>query len=307
MTNRWWTYQSERFPILAHGPLILAFSFCAVSYSRLLRNDDGFPSWKAIIVAFASCLIFFLQLRIADEFKDFDEDSQFRPYRPVPRGLVNLRELAAVFVIGAVIQLGLAFLLNIKMAMMLLGVWIYLALMSKEFFVREWITKRHITYMWTHMLIMPLVDFYATACDWLPLDQAPPAGLYWFVIVSFFNGIVIEIGRKVRHPDDEEDGVNTYSALWGVKRAVTVWVVMLWLTAAIAFMTAMQLPGNRWHLFGGIVFTTVATVASMLAIKFIVKPMPGGGKTIEAMAGVWTLVMYLSLGAVPMIWQSMNP
>jgi 4-hydroxybenzoate polyprenyltransferase len=45
----------------------------------------------------------------------------------------------------------------------------------------------------------------------------------------------------------------------------------------------------------------------MLAIKFIVKPMPGGGKTIEAMAGVWTLVMYLSLGAVPMIWQSMNP
>ena len=40
--------------------------------------------------------VFFLQLRIADEFKDFAEDSRFRPYRPVPRGLVTLTELGWV-------------------------------------------------------------------------------------------------------------------------------------------------------------------------------------------------------------------
>ena len=40
----------------------------------------------AVVTSFLS----FLQLRIADEFKDFDEDSRYRPYRPVPRGLVTL-------------------------------------------------------------------------------------------------------------------------------------------------------------------------------------------------------------------------
>ena len=38
-----------------------------------------------------------LQLRLADEFKDFEEDSRYRPYRPVPRGLVSLRDLAWVW------------------------------------------------------------------------------------------------------------------------------------------------------------------------------------------------------------------
>ena len=65
---RWWTYQKERFPIAAHGPLILAFSACAVSYSALLRV--GTPEFSGYVVAFVTCLLFFLQLRIADEFKD---------------------------------------------------------------------------------------------------------------------------------------------------------------------------------------------------------------------------------------------
>src|SRR6185503_3124011 len=94
MANRWWVYQRERFPVLAHGLLIAAFSFSAISYSSVLRGAA--PGWPAALTAFASCFLFFLQLRIADEFKDFDEDARWRPYRPVPRGLVRLRELAVV-------------------------------------------------------------------------------------------------------------------------------------------------------------------------------------------------------------------
>ena len=55
-------------------------------------------------------LLFFLQLRIADEFKDYEDDARYRPYRPVPRGLVSLRELAWVGVGAAAIQLALAIL-----------------------------------------------------------------------------------------------------------------------------------------------------------------------------------------------------
>ncbi len=119
--------------------------------------------------------MFFLQLRIADEFKDFEEDSRFRPYRPVPRGLVKLRELGWLFVLGAGVQLALALWLAPRMALLLLLPWGYLAGMSKEFGCRDWLKARPVTYLWTHMLIMPLVDFYATGCDWLASGASPPA------------------------------------------------------------------------------------------------------------------------------------
>ena len=96
MLKRWWVYQRERFPLLGHGPLIAAFSFSALSFSTMLRGERQWPSPAAFLVAFATCFLFFLQLRLADEFKDFEEDSRYRPYRPVPRGLVTLRELAWV-------------------------------------------------------------------------------------------------------------------------------------------------------------------------------------------------------------------
>ena len=121
-------------------------------------------SWSGLVVAFGSVFFFFLMLRIADEFKDYEDDLRWRPYRPVQRGLVSLRELGLVGAAGAAVQLGLCLWLDARLLPLLLVVWTYLALMSKEFFVKEWLKRRPITYMWTHMLIMPQVDFYATSC-----------------------------------------------------------------------------------------------------------------------------------------------
>src|SRR5690349_17994313 len=74
--GRWWVYQRERFPVVAHGVLILAFSLCAVCFSALLRGADHLPAWPVIVVAFCSSFFSFLHLRLADEFKDSDEDAR---------------------------------------------------------------------------------------------------------------------------------------------------------------------------------------------------------------------------------------
>src|SRR5580658_10731690 len=112
MANRWWIYQRERFPVFAHTPIIAAFSLSAVSYSALIRGAHHLPAWQPCVVAFASSFLFFLQLRIADEFKDFEEDSRYRPYRAVPRGLVTLRELGVLGAGAAAIQLVLGLALD---------------------------------------------------------------------------------------------------------------------------------------------------------------------------------------------------
>jgi len=110
--KRWVLYQRERFPLAGHAPLVAAFSASAMCYSSLVRHHIAIPSPAALFVAFATSLLFFLQLRIADEFKDHEDDARFRPYRAVPRGLVTLRELAWVGIAAAVAQLGLALWLD---------------------------------------------------------------------------------------------------------------------------------------------------------------------------------------------------
>jgi 4-hydroxybenzoate polyprenyltransferase len=304
--ERWWVYQRERFPLFGHGPLVAAFSFSAVAYSSLLRGEEvALPAMSTWLVAFVTALGFFLQLRIADEFKDLAEDRRYRPYRPVPRGLVTLRELGWIGTGLAVVQLALALWYYWPLLSLLALTWGYLALMSREFFVRDWLKARPITYMWTHMLIMPLIDLYATACDWLPASggrslAAVPEGLYWFLIVSFFNGMVIEIGRKIRAPQDEEVGVETYSVLWGQSGAVRAWWGTLLVTAVCAALAGQRVA----FLWPVVLVLLVLLVAAVLAgWQFLRQPRPGAGRRFELIAAVWTLSMYLSLGAGPLLWR----
>ena len=303
LATRWWTYQRERFPVFAHGLLIAAFSFSAVSYSALVRGAGGI-SWQAALTAFANSFLAFLQLRIADEFKDVDEDRQHRAYRPVPRGLVTLRGLGLLGVGTAVAQVLLAVLLAPRLLWLLLATWTYLALMSREFFAREWLKARPLTYLWTHMLIMPLIDFYATGCDWLAAGlPAPPPGLGAFLGVSFCNGVVIEFGRKLRAPADEEPGVGTYTVLWGRTVAVGAWWTALAATAAMAAWASGAI--HRWGLVIPVLLAGLGT-AGWIGGRFLRKPTTQHARGFELVSGLWTLAMYLSLGAVPWALHSLE-
>jgi 4-hydroxybenzoate polyprenyltransferase len=299
MANRWWVYQRERFPLLAHTPIIAAFSLSAVSYSALIRGTHHLPGWKSCVVAFASSFLFFLQLRLADEFKDFEEDSRYRPYRPVPRGLIKLSELGWVWAGCIALQLALALWLAPRLIVLLALTWTYLLLMSKEFFARRWLKDRPIVYLVTHMAIMPLVDLYTTSCDWVPAGLShPPRGLLWFLLVSYFNGMVVEIGRKIRSPQDEEEGVETYSFLWGRRNAVLAWLGMVACTAGFACVAAQGIGFARPIL---ILLLGLFFAAVVVGVFVLPGAVAKGGKYVEAMAGVWSLLMYLSLGFVPMV------
>jgi 4-hydroxybenzoate polyprenyltransferase len=297
--NRWWIYQRERFPIAAHGPLIAAFSFSAISYSALVRGAATLPGWRQILVAFSSAFLFFLQLRLADEFKDFEEDSRYRPYRPVPRGLIKLRELAYAWAGCILIQFALAVWLAPRLLAFLMITWSYLILMSKEFFVRDWLKRNATVYMVSHMVIMPLVDLYTTACDWIPAGyRRPPNGLLWFLLVSFFNGMVIEIGRKIRSPQDEEKGVETYSFLWGRRNAVAAWLAAMTATAVVAYAAAR---GIRFQQPIAGLLLILIVVSLVIGGFFLSHSKPHRGKWLETMSGVWSLLMYLSLGTIPLL------
>ncbi len=162
LAARLWAYQAERFPVFKNGALIAAFGASAVCLSALLRGAA--PTVLAIVVAVLVLFGFFFQLRVADEHKDNEDDTKYRPERPVPRGLVKLNELRGVAIVVALAQIGLTVLLDWTLIVLLLAMWGWLAVMTKEFFAPKWLKARPLVYMVSHMAIMAPIDLYATAC-----------------------------------------------------------------------------------------------------------------------------------------------
>lgn len=291
-------YQAERFPLAAYVPLITVFTFSAAAYSRLARGAPGFVPAGRFLVGALTALVFFFMLRVLDEHKDEGVDRRYRPELPVPRGLVSLGELRAVGG-GA---LALVVLLNALVAPVLLwailAVAAWAALMTREFFVPRWLRAHMAAYLVTHMAIMPMIDGYTTGLDWLAEGADAPAGLGLFLLVTFLNGIVIEVGRKIRAPGGEREGVDTYTSAWGTRRAPLAWLATLAATALSAWLAARHvgIGGVAGAILAGAALATAAP-----ALRFLRAPDARWAKGIETASGAWTIAMYLLLGAGPFV------
>ena len=216
---RFWIYQKERFPLQQYLPLVAAFTFSASGYSVLSGGRSGLIDGIVMSVGVATSFGLFFLLRLFDEFKDAEDDAKYRPYRAVPRGLVTFGELRGL-ILGVI-----AFLLaaNACVAPWLLAPLAlslgYLLLMWKEFFVPAWLRRHPITYMLTHMMVMPLIDFYTSGLDWIVKGVRLPTGMFLFLALTFTNGCIIEIGRKTGH------AIEIASGLWTVAMYVLVGAV----------------------------------------------------------------------------------
>ncbi len=302
MTNRWWIYQKERFPIFAHAPLIVIFCLAVMLFSALQQEQFVLPDAIRISGAIISTLILFFQLRVADEFKDFEIDSKYRPERPVPRGLVELQELAKLAYLGAAIQFLIAVFIDIGLLPILAAVWAYMALMTKEFFAPKWLIRHPVIYLLSHMLIMPLIAFYVSAFDWLCVCRAMPQGMPWILSVAFFCGLVLELGRKIRIPRLEQEGVETYSALWGTGNSVAIWLVSIAAAVAAYANAASLITVSSLHFGLGAAALTIGILTLSLFPKRYDRGYPEfAAKLIEPSSGLVAMLLYLGLGPIQAI------
>src|SRR5260370_38008999 len=101
-------------------------------------------------------------LRVLDEHKDAAVDRRYRPELPVPRGLVTLADLRWAGGGALVTVLALNALLAPVLLLPCLAIAVWAALMTREFFVREWLRAHPAAYLISHMAIMPMIDIYTT-------------------------------------------------------------------------------------------------------------------------------------------------
>jgi len=295
--KKYFIYLSERFPLQSHIPIIAIFSFSAICYSLLATEASSFIGIFHFVLAFVLTFGLFLLLRISDEFKDYEEDKKFRKYLPIPRGLLTLNHLklmAAIVFISHLIIL----ITHPQFIIIYIICLIYLSLMYKEFFIKKWLKQNQLAYVLSHMAIIPLVDLVASSAHWSFCGISPPTALGWFFAVSFFNGILMEIGRKIKLPKHEEKGVLSYSKLWGTHKAIVNWLLILLLTLSLAVAAAYAITSPVWVYWALAIWAILCALPAVLCLKH---PTQNKTKLIEKAAGLWTMGMYLNLGALPFL------
>lgn len=296
LAARLWAYQAERFPLAKTATLLAVFSAASINVSALLAGRP-LPGIAAYATAFLLVLVIFFQMRACDEVKDEETDRLHRPDRAIPRGLVTLQEVTRLAAALVPLALLVALWHDARLVLPLLLVWIWLALMTAEFFVPAWLAARPFLYLASHMLIMPLIDLLVTAVEWIGHGWRPPHGLALFLLLSFLNGCVLEIGRKTWAAESERPGVETYSSLLGPKRAAMLWLAMV--GAAFLVLIAVGVAVGRPYLVAA---TGLAGLLATLwaGLPFLRSPDLSGQKRIDTLAGVWVLVCYSAAGFLPL-------
>lgn len=294
--SRFWIYQSERFPLKKTVPLLLVFSAASLCVSARLAGRS-LPDWPAFAVGFTLALALFFQMRVCDEFKDAEEDRRYRPERPIPRGLVSSGEVLVLGLLTLPIAAIAAWLWYAPVLWFLLVVWIWLSAMTVEFGAPTWLKSRPVLYLISHMAIMPLIDLLLTSIEWLPGGGAAPK-IWLFLALSFVNGCVLEIGRKLWAPENEITGVDTYSALWGPQKAAAIWLCCVLLSYALLVGTGFA-TGIGW--ISVLVGAAALVPIGVSARGYMHAPTPKAQRRMDSIAGLWVFFCYATAGFLPFL------
>jgi 4-hydroxybenzoate polyprenyltransferase len=286
---------------MGYGLLVLVFSLAMLTSTARL-GDMTLPGLTVLLAATVSAFLFFVQLRVGDEFKDAPGDYCHRPHLPVPRGLVSLRELGWLALGGAIVQAALALWLAPSMLLLLLLVWGYLLLMRYEFGIGEWLTPRPLAYLITHMPSMALIAGYVSAWIWLPAGAAPPAGLVWLLLLGIGGGLVIEFGRKLRAPADDEPGTTIYTVCWGPLGGVGAWLGTMLLMLVSVRVGMAPLAGSAVLL---VIPGVVWLGALLVSWRFVWQQQHRLAAWFQPLSALWLLVLYSVVSMWPqlsMLW-----
>ena len=274
--DRWLTYIKERFPLPVYLLLIGGFTF-----SGLFLGEGAFQG-RAFLISFIGFLLFFFQLRLMDELKDYDKDVLAHPERPLPRGLLTTSEVYQAIVLLALLMLSygavIMVLTNRTAAVSYLAITVYLLLMYKEFYVGKWLEDRPLLYAVSHQFIVFGVCIFAVTAA-KPNLLRDPQTLYLGLTIlgSFFS---YEVCRKL--DPDAHPALKTYLSVYGSGKTSLIVIAATLIAAGGAFGLGLQ--ALLWPAEG-------LLVASLLVL--FIKP-----KKYKIVEGIATLSLVVHLWAV---------
>lgn len=219
--THWRDYFRDRFPLSLYAVLIASFYLVNHAVAQAFAHPNRsihldprvFAGWLVML-----CLFF--QLRVFDDDKDYLDDCQHFPERVLQLGSVTRRQLFGLAGVAFLVEIIFSAMVGLPAltAAAIASGWTLL--MWREFFARDWLRRHFLVSALLHLLVMPLL---ALAVFSFSTDQYPweaPLGFLAFSVLGYLLAFTAEIARKVRAPEDERFGVNTYTRVLGISRTV---------------------------------------------------------------------------------------
>jgi len=284
MLNNWRIFQRERFPLSSHLPLILALLF---AHAALAGLATAWP-WPWVTL-FLVLLSFFFRMRLFDEIKDYAIDCEKNPSRPLPRGVLGVRDLQQLILILFCFELALTGLAKPIALAVLLPAQGYSFLMYREFFISDFLRPRLTTYAISHTVIMILLSALCSAwlLDRLPWQLEARNWIFAIACLAIFN--VFEFGRKTFAESEEQPGVDSYSKIWGRTGAV-----VLNLSQALLGLGAMGYA-YPYHNFQWWLGSAVLAGLLIAGVAYILMNTPAAAKAYRALSGA-SILLILGVG-----------
>jgi 4-hydroxybenzoate polyprenyltransferase len=240
MIGRLKIYFKEMYPFLSR--LFLGYLlFFEIYFLVILTNRHvTFNVGISEIIGGFTIFGFLLFLRIADDFKDYETDLKLFPDRPLSSGRVTKKDLKILLTVDIVLMVipNLIFMNNVYYFLFLI---IYGLLMSKWFFSKAKIQKSLPLALITHNPIQLIINLYIISftCIKYDIDIISYANLL-ILFSLYFDGLVWEIGRKIRAPKDE-DAYTTYSKLFGYKKPVKFIAMIMFIDLVTSTLMVTEL------------------------------------------------------------------
>lgn len=222
LSHRLLAYTNERFPLV---PILLFVFLLTSGYSHLFASWLGQSfGWQEpkLWITMGTVFLFMLQLRMADEIKDFDKDSKAFPERILSRGIISLGLVRGILYSTILVELLLSFAMGTSHLLVMIVMQVWANLMAQEFFCKEFLDPKVTLNLFLHQLILvPLAIF--SALPFITLEQLQSAqGLFPIMTFSVLIYTIYELARKTWSPDRENDNADSYTRFWGIKGALIV-------------------------------------------------------------------------------------
>lgn len=207
-------YQHERFPLR-----ILVFTTLSSSLVSVAVTGNS-ADWLTIGALFLVGLFCVFHVRVIDESRDAPFDAENYATRPIQTGLVSIKELLIVDLVGLAITFVLAFLYaNIALYYAIIFM-LFTTLAWKDFFLTKWFQTRPLLYHIVNspqMIILQLLIFaMLTGSYVLTLPMILQAVMVYGTI------FILELVRKIRITPREHTPVDSYSRTYGFKNALVI-------------------------------------------------------------------------------------
>lgn len=293
--RRFLAYLAERFPPLQYSVLIVAMYSSNQFLAKVLTAPDAPVAygWNALLGAITLLCVFF-HLRVFDEHKDYEQDIRHYPERVLSRGLVTLANLRVAGGIAIALELVCSWFAGIEAFVATLIVLAFSLLMLWEFFLGEWLKRHFLVYAVSHMLILPLMAgmIFSFAIGRFPWE-AP--GWFWlYAWVGFFVTFNWEISRKIRAPEEEKEGVDSYTKILGLYGAAWAVLLVRVIDTGIVALVGWQVGLAPWF-YGALVVLFALCLVGFLQFRF--QTSPATARRMETYAGLYVIGFDLILAA----------